>query len=276
MRQLFGHSFSRGFQVLKTNIDIATILGLLSAFGLIAIALVMGGGAGMFFDIPSLLIVVGGTLGATMVNYPAKDVIASFSIIRHAFFIKRGADARAVISQFVALSVKARREGILAIDSDMRTVSDTFIKKGLQLTVDGFEPASIRNIMNSEISSIRERHSGGAEIFTAMGAYSPALGMIGTLIGLVQMLKSMNDPEAIGPAMAVALITTFYGAVLANLVFLPVAGKLRTKSKEETRIKEMIVEGIISLANGENPRIMEQKMLSFVSGSSGAGIKKPK
>jgi chemotaxis protein MotA len=261
---------------LKTNFDIATILGLVSAFGLIFIALVMGGGAGMFFDVPSILIVVGGTFGATLINYPAKDVISSFSIIKHAFFNRKNTNARAVISQFVNLSVKARREGILAIDSDLRTVSEPFIKKGLQLTVDGFEPVSIRNIMNSEISSIRDRHNSGAEIFTAMGAYAPALGMIGTLIGLVQMLKSMNDPESIGPAMAVALITTFYGAVLANIIFLPVAGKLRTKSREETRIKEMIVEGIISLANGENPRIMEQKMLSFVSGSSGKSAKKIK
>lgn len=251
---------------MKTKFDIATIAGFISAFGLIAIAIGLGGGIGTFFDIPSLLIVAGGTIGATMVNYPSKDVSSSLFIMKHAFFNKTDSDSKSIISLFVSLSVKARREGILAIDSDLRGITDPFIKKGLQLTVDGFEPHSIRNILNSEISSIRERHQGGAEIFTAMGSYAPALGMIGTLIGLVQMLKSMNSPESIGPAMAVALITTFYGAVFANLIFLPVAGKLKTKSKEETRNKEMIVEGVVSLANGENPRIMEQKMMSFVSG----------
>ncbi|WP_035276408.1 motility protein A [Desulforegula conservatrix] len=261
---------------MKTRFDLATIIGFLSAFGLIAIAMGFGGGIGIFFDLPSILIVLGGTVGATMINYPSKDVIASFSTLKHAFFIKKDTEPRVVITNFIALSVKARREGILSIDSDLRTVSDLFIKKGLQLTVDGFEPHSIRNIMNSEISSIRERHQGGSEIFTAMGTYAPALGMIGTLIGLVQMLKSMNNPESIGPAMAVALITTFYGAVLSNLVFLPVAGKLRTKSKEEARTKEMIVEGVVSLANGENPRIMEQKMLSFVSGKDRTFGKKNK
>lgn len=251
---------------MKSKIDIATVMGFLSAFGLIAIAIGVGGDLKVFFDLPSFFIVVGGTLGATMINYPSREVLSSFSIIKHAFFLKKESEPRIIISSFIALSVKARREGILAIDSDLRTVSDPFTKKGLQLTVDGFEPHSIREIMNSEILWIRERHRGGAEIFTAMGSYSPALGMIGTLIGLVQMLKSMNNPESIGPSMAVALITTFYGAILANLFFLPVAGKLRTKSKEEARLKEMIVEGVVSLANGENPRIMEQKMLSFVSG----------
>jgi len=261
---------------LKTKFDLATIIGFLSAFGLIGVAMGLGGGVGIFFDLPSFLIVIGGTIGATMINYPSKDVISSFAIIKHAFFLKKEAESKVIINQFISLSVKARREGILSIDSDVRTVSDSFIKKGLQLTVDGFEPISIRNIMNSEISSIRERHHGGSEIFTAMGTYAPALGMIGTLIGLVQMLKSMNNPESIGPSMAVALITTFYGAILANLIFLPVAGKLRTKSKEETRTKEMILEGVISLANGENPRIMEQKMLSFVSGKDRNNGKKTK
>ncbi len=245
--------------------DMATFLGILSAFGLIAVAIAMGGEAGIFIDLPSILIVVGGTVGATMVNYQIKDVAAAFFIVRHAFFVKKESSAQAVIGQFVSLSVKARREGILAIDRDIDGIKDAFTKKGLQLTVDGFEPGSIRSILNSEIAAIKERHQGGSEIFTAMGSYSPALGMIGTLIGLVQMLKSMDNPDAIGPAMAVALITTFYGAVLANLFFLPVAGKLRAKSKEETRIKEMIVEGVVSLANGENPRILEQKMKSYIS-----------
>lgn len=250
---------------MKIRVDIATLLGVLSGFGLIVIAIAMGGDAGIFFDLPSVMIVFGGTFGAAMINYPSKELLSTVTAIRHVFLVKTDASPQNIIYKFAALSVKARREGILSIDGDIDTIKDSFIKKGLKLTVDGFEPQSIRAILYSEISSVRERHQTGSEIFTAMGSYSPALGMIGTLIGLVQMLRSMNNPEAIGPAMAVALITTFYGAVLANLFFLPVAGKLRTKSKEETRLKEMIVEGIISLANGENPRIMEEKMMSFLS-----------
>jgi chemotaxis protein MotA len=130
--------------------------------------------------------------------------------------------------------------------------------------VDGLEPQSIQEILATEVGYLRERHQSGAEIFATMGNFAPALGMIGTLIGLVQMLQSMEDPSTIGPAMAVALLTTFYGSVLANLVCMPIAGKLRTRSKEETLVKEMILEGVVSLTKGENPRILEQKMLSFV------------
>ena len=135
------------------------------------------------------------------------------------------------------------------------------------MSVDGLEPGSIQNILETEISFLRERHQLGAEIFATMGTFAPALGMIGTLIGLVQMLQSMDDPSSIGPAMAVALLTTFYGSLIANLVCMPIAGKLKTRSKEETLAKEMITEGVISLTKGENPRILEQKMLAFVSPS---------
>jgi chemotaxis protein MotA len=135
----------------------------------------------------------------------------------------------------------------------------------LQLAIDGIEPQAIREIMETEIDYLQERHRSGAEILSTMAGFFPAMGMIGTLIGLVQMLKTMEDPSTIGPAMAVALLTTFYGAVAANLVCLPMAGKLRKRSKEEALIKEMMVNGIISIANGENPRIIEQKLHAFVS-----------
>ena len=243
--------------------DLATILGIVSAFGLVIIAIVMGGGIGLFINIPSLMIVVGGTLGATMINYPLKDMLRAVSIVKNAFFASNSAPED-IVKQFVDFGGKARREGILALESDVKNINDEFLGKGLQLSVDGLEPQAIENIMDTEVDYLRERHSLGAEIFSTMGTFAPALGMIGTLIGLVQMLQSMDDPSSIGPAMAVALLTTFYGSVMANLVYMPLAGKLRTRSKEETLAKEMIIQGVISLTKGENPRILEQKMLAFM------------
>ncbi len=243
--------------------DLATILGIVSAFGLVVIAIVMGGGLGLFINIPSLMIVVGGTLGATMINYPLKDVLRAVSIVKNAFFASNSAPED-IVKQFVDFGGKARREGILALESDVKNINDEFLGKGLQLSVDGLEPQAIENIMDTEVDYLRGRHFLGAEIFSTMGTFAPALGMIGTLIGLVQMLQSMDDPSSIGPAMAVALLTTFYGSVMANLVYMPLAGKLRTRSKEETLVKEMIIQGVISLTKGENPRILEQKMLAFM------------
>ncbi|MBW1697450.1 MAG: motility protein A [Deltaproteobacteria bacterium] len=244
--------------------DLATILGIVSAFGLVIIAIAMGGGVSLFINIPSLMIVVGGTMGATMINYPLKDVLRAISIVKNAFF-SSSLSADEIVKQFVGFGGKARREGILALEADIKNIDDEFLSKGLQLSVDGLEPQAIETIMDTEVEFLRERHQLGAEIFSTMGTFAPALGMIGTLIGLVQMLQSMDDPSGIGPAMAVALLTTFYGSVMANLVYMPIAGKLRTRSKEETLVKEMIIQGIISLTKGENPRILEQKMLAFLA-----------
>jgi chemotaxis protein MotA len=243
--------------------DIATVVGVLSAFGLIAAAIAMGSGLELFISLPSLMVVVGGTLGATLVNYPLKEVLGVFRIVQNALLVKT-AGAKELIPRFVALANKARREGILSLEAEMEGLEDEFFQKGLQLSIDGFEPEQIREIMETELDFVRNRHQLGAEVFTTMGTFAPAMGMIGTLIGLVQMLQSMDDPGTIGPAMAVALLTTFYGALLANIVCLPIAGKLRTRSKEETLAKEMTIQGVISLSKGENPRVLEQKLLAFL------------
>ena len=144
-------------------------------------------------------------------------------------------------------------------------MDDEFLSKGLQLSVDGLEPQAIQEILETEVEHIQERHKLGADILTTMGIFAPALGMIGTLIGLVQMLQSMDDPSTIGPAMAVALLTTFYGALMANIICLPIAGKLRTRSGEEMMAKELMIEGVMSIAKGENPRILEQKLNAFLA-----------
>ena len=243
--------------------DIATILGVISAFGLMCIAISMGGGIQLFINIPALMIVVGGTLGATMINYPVKDVLGVFKVVKKALFAKK-ISVTELIKRFVTFAKKSRKEGILTLEGDIKDVSDEFLRKGVQLAIDGLEPQEIREILETEIDFVRSRHQLGAEIFTTMGTFSPALGMIGTLIGLVQMLQTMDDASKIGPAMAVALLTTFYGSIMANIVCLPIAGKLRTRSKEEVLTKEMAIQGIASLSNGDNPRILEQKLQAFI------------
>ncbi len=243
--------------------DIATILGVISAFGLVCIAIVMGGGIQLFINIPALMIVVGGTLGATMINYPLRDVFGVFKVVKKAL-LARNASLTELIKRFMAFAQKSRKEGILALENEIKEVNDDFLKKGVQLAIDGLEPQEISDILETEVDFVRSRHQLGAEIFSTMGTFSPALGMIGTLIGLVQMLQTMDDPSKIGPAMAVALLTTFYGSIIANIVCLPISGKLRTRSKEEVLTKEMAIQGIVSLSNGDNPRILEQKLQAFI------------
>ena len=243
--------------------DIATIIGLVSAFGLVVAAMAVGGSITIFINIPSVLIVICGTFGVIMINYPLKEVIGMIKIAMKAIFasVPPGVD---VIKQFVEFATKARREGILSLEGDVTDVKDEFVKKGVGLAIDGLEPEAIREIMEAEIEGLENRHKLGAEIFTQLGTFAPAMGMIGTLIGLVQMLQNMDDPSSIGPAMAVALLTTFYGSIMANMVCLPIAGKLRMYSGKETNVKNIIIEGVIGLANGENPRIVEQKLMVFL------------
>ena len=243
--------------------DIATLIGICTAFALVVGAILMGSSLTLFINIPGLMIVAGGTLGATMINYPLPDILKVTKVVKNAFF-HRKQTVKELIGEFVTLAGTARRGGILALESSIGDMKDEFMRKGLQLSIDGLEPSSIREILSTEIDSIQDRHKLGAEIFTTLGTFSPALGMIGTLIGLVQMLQSMDDPSSIGPAMAVALLTTFYGSIMANVICLPIAGKLKSRSQEESLSKEMTIQGVISLSAGENPRIIEQKLQAFI------------
>ncbi len=242
--------------------DLATILGMLISFGLVGVAL--GSSVLDFIDPPSMLIVFGGTLGATLTHYPMGTVLKTGKVISKTMMGKTP-DTKLVVEQFMDYANRARREGILALESVVKGLDNAYLRKGLQLTVDGLEPDIVQSIMEAEIGNTEGRHETGIELLSALAAYAPALGMIGTVIGLVQMLKTMDDPSSIGPAMAVALITTFYGAVLANLVFLPMVGKLKARSKEEIHLMEMQMEGVLGIARGENPRIIQEKLSSFQS-----------
>ncbi len=244
--------------------DLATVIGIVLSFGLVTAAILVGGSLLIFIDIKSFLIVAGGTLGATLVNYPLSMVLGVIGVIKNAFFTSL-AQPGAIIEQFMDYANRARREGILSLEPILKELDDAYLKKGLQLTVDGLEPQAIQEIMETEIQYREERHEVGAEILATLGAFAPAMGMIGTVIGLIMMLQTMEDPSTIGPSMAVALITTFYGALMANLLFIPLSGKLKRRSKEEILLMEMILEGILSISKGENPRIIQEKLSSYIA-----------
>lgn len=243
--------------------DLGTVIGLVLAFGLVVSAILTGGSLLVFISVPSALIVIGGTVGATLVNYPMSYVIGVVGVIKNTFFSSIESPS-VIIEKFKDYANRARREGILSLEPLIKEIDDDYMRKGLQLTVDGLEPQVIQEILETEISYLEERHEVGAGVVAVMGTMAPAMGMIGTVIGLVQMLQTMSDPSTIGPAMAVALLTTLYGAILANLVFNPMTGKLKARSKEEVLIREMILEGILAISKGENPRIIEEKLNSFL------------
>ncbi len=244
--------------------DLSTILGICAAFGLMLMAILQGGPLSIFINVPSLLIVFGGTAGNALVHYPFSDVFDAFNVAKKTFLHKE-TPINDMIVQLMEFANKARKEGILSLQGAMESVEDTFLVKAMQMAVDGQEPETLRSMLSTEIEYIEMRHEKGAEIFTSLAAYAPAMGMVGTLIGLVQMLQTMDDPASIGPAMAVALLTTFYGAVIANIVCSPMAGKLKMRSQAEVLQKTLIIEGMQSILSGENPRIMEQKLHSFIA-----------
>ncbi len=244
--------------------DIATIIGITVGFGLVIFAMATGGGLAWFMDLPSAMIVGGGIFGAVLINYPLAAVLKVMTVARNVFF-QKGQDAEGVIQRIVEMSRVSRREGLLALQKSLSGINDPFFRKAVGLVTDGIEPRTIAKILETEIDSVAERHRLGAEIFSTMGNFAPAMGMTGTLIGLVKMLMQMNDPSSIGPSMSVAFVSTFYGVISANLIFHPIAGKLRTRSSQELMLKHLIIGGILSIQSGENPRVVEQKLQSFIS-----------
>ena len=246
--------------------DLASFIGLIVGVAFVMIAIMTGGNIALFINLPSIMIVGGGTIGSTLINYPLSEVLGVFKVVKKAFLHKEESPL-GIIDDLVKFAETARREGILSLEQKATTLDDEFLKNGINLAVDGTEPEHIKEIMTTEVNYIAERHKTGASIFEAMGTYAPAFGMIGTLIGLIQMLSSMNDPSTIGPSMAIALLTTLYGAFAANLIFLPIAGKLKSRSAGEILLKELCIEGIMSIQSGDNPRVVESKLKAFMSPS---------
>jgi len=244
--------------------DIATLVGLLGAFGIIIAAILFGGSAIIFVNIPSLLIVGGGTMFAVVMKFPLKHFFSAFKVAMKAFFSKPE-DPVKLIEEGVLLANIARKEGVLGLEG--QDIENEFLERGIQLCVDGHEPDFVRTMLGKDINLTIERHERGQAIFKAIGDVAPAMGMIGTLIGLVQMLSAMDDPKAIGPAMAVALLTTLYGAIIANAFALPIADKLAHRSQEERLNKGLILETISSIQEGLNPRVMEELLKTYLPAS---------
>lgn len=244
--------------------DITVIVGIVAGISLVIWGIALGGDLGVFYDFPSIVITLGGTLAGTLISYSGRQLREVGKTLRVVFQQKQ-VDPLDIIDRLVAFATKARREGLLALESDAEELDDDFLKKGIQLIVDGTDPELVRSIMETDLAFLEERHKDGKGVFDTAGTLAPAFGMIGTLIGLVSMLKNLNDPDAIGPGMATALLTTFYGAMLANLLFIPLSGKLAVKSREEIFRKEIMVEGILSVQAGDNPRIVEEKLKAFLS-----------
>lgn len=243
--------------------DIATILGIVSGLTLVVIAILGNGEISTFLHLPSLMIVLGGTGAAIFVNFAMKEVFGVMKVVKKVFTHDQSSGIE-TIELFKDLAKRSRREGILAIDKYLSKVEDEFIKSGLEMAVDGTEPEVIREIMEQELNYLSERHKNGQQIFTSLGMYAPAFGMIGTLIGLINMLQGLEDPSSLGEGMSVALITTFYGAFLANLLFLPIAGKLKLRSEIEVINKELIIEGVLAIQLGEHPKNLVRKLLNFL------------
>ena len=243
--------------------DISSAIGLLLGIVFIIGGIVTSGEIASFWDLPSVIIVLGGTIASTLASFPMKNFLNIGKIIKKAFFYKETSPDD-VITEIIKLANIARKEGLLSLEEYAENLDDEFLKKGIMLIVDGTDPDLVRNIMETELIFLEERHSEGQSIFETMGTYAPAFGMIGTLIGLINMLKVLDDPNAIGPSMSVALVTTFYGSMLANVVFLPLAQKLKMRSKSEILVKELMVEGLLSIQAGENPRIIEEKLKTFI------------
>ena len=241
--------------------DIATIVGFIAAVTCLMVGI--GSNLASMIDPPSMIIVVGGTLSATLIANPLQQVIGLIGVIKCAILTNVPVPT-IIIERIVGFAETARREGILSLEQAIEEGDDPFLSTGVRLAVDGTEPDLIMDILETELQFVQERHEQGQTIIANMGNAAPAFGMIGTLIGLVIMLKNMDDPAAIGPGMAIALLTTMYGAILANIIFGPISAKLKVYSSKEVLAKRMIIEGIMSIQSGDNPRIVEHKLSVFL------------
>lgn len=255
--------------------DLATILGLAVALAMMAGAVIVSPGASFeaFIDYPSMMVVAGGLCASTLICFPLKRFLLLPLVLRKVFRSKHE-DVPALVASIVRLSEIARRDGMLALEHKLAEVDHPFLTLGLQLAVDGTPPQTLEVILRTEMEAVALRHREAKSIFDQMGRFAPAFGMIGTLLGLVIMLGNMDDPSSIGPGMAVALLTTLYGAVLAYVVFLPISEKLALLSRRELHAREIILRGILGIQSGDNPRIIEQRLSTYLPQKLRAGARR--
>lgn len=252
------------------ELDIASLAGMLLGVGMFLFGVFSSGGIaglGSMFDLPSVIITFGGSIAGTLESYKLPDFIGGLKSIT-LIFKNEQQDPAGVIKNIIELSNTARKEGLLALEEAANGIEDDFLKKGIMLVVDGTDPELVRGIMETDLTCIEARHKKNIAFWEKWGELGPAWGMIGTLIGLILMLKDMNDPSSIGPKMAVALVTTLYGSLIANWLCMPIATKLGVNNDAEMMMKEITVEGILSIQAGENPRVIEEKLKSFLAPSA--------
>ncbi|MDD2739298.1 MAG: MotA/TolQ/ExbB proton channel family protein [Methylomonas lenta] len=242
--------------------DIATLIGFVLAIGIITAAILTGGSLMLFIDVPSILIVFGGTFGVSLMRLPIADFLRSFGVAGRAFMNKK-IDPNVLIEEAVTLADMARKNGLLALES--AEVTDSFMKKGIRLCVDGYNPEFVQNLLQQDIDLMVSRNEVGQNLWKGVADLAPAMGMIGTLVGLVQMLANMSDPSAIGPAMAVALLTTLYGAMVANVFALPMIDKLASVLTYEKANKELVKNFIANLQEGTNPKVLRTLLNTYIS-----------
>ena len=243
--------------------DLGTVIGLFLIVVLLVSAMMTGVGIGPYIDFASVLITIGGSIAALLVAFKMEQMKNIFKYLGMAFKPHQY-NIPALIKTIVEYAIKARRDGILSLEQNVNQEENDFLRKGLSMAVDGSEPDSIRELLEIDMEQALARHNGNAEIFDTWSALAGSFGMLGTLIGLVAMLLNMSDPSSIGPAMAVALITTFYGSLIGNTVGTPIANILKIRARDEALMKLMVIEGIISIQAGDNPRTLEVKLLSFL------------
>ena len=243
------------------KVDLASVIGVILAWAIIAVAMMLSGSIGMFIDVPSVLIVVVGSIFAGLMKYELGQFLAAGKIAAKAFMFKLP-KPESMIDEIVELAGEARKNGLLALEG--KEVSYDFLGKGIQLLVDGHDPEVVKGLLGKDVKLAAERHATGAQIFQHIADLGPAMGMIGTLIGLVAMLANMDDPKSIGPAMAVALLTTLYGAMMANMLALPICDKLKLRAAEETRLQSMVIDALLSIQAGQNPRVIESILRTYL------------
>ncbi len=244
--------------------DLTTLIGIFAGFACVVISIVLNGEVSSFLNGPSVFVVLGGVICATLASFPFKKIRNLLKALKNAFK-KDTTYIHDDMEMLISMANTARKEGILALEGSAEEIQDPFLKKGIMLIVDGSDPELIKGIMETDLEFVKERHAETRSILDTMAAYSPAFGMIGTLIGLINMLKNLSDMSTLGPSMAVALVTTFYGTMLANLVFTPLSKKLKAVGNKEYLRKELILEGLLSIQDGENPRIIREKLSAFTA-----------
>ncbi len=244
--------------------DIATIIGLIGGFTTVLVGAFLGGSLGGLIDIPSVFITAGGSYMCLFITYPLSYVIGIFGVMGRVFKTHDYGE-KALIQKLVSFSERARREGILALEEELEDLDDEFMKSGLRLVVDGTDGTVIRTLMENELGQMEDRHSQWISVVNSWATLAPGFGMLGTVIGLIGMLGNLEDKTMLGPKMAVALVTTLYGSLMANWLFIPIAGKLTYQNTMEVKAKEMVIEGVLSIQAGDNPRILAMKLLTYLT-----------